>query len=496
MSDVNELKELLWERADEVELEPSIPPPVLRRARRRRAFNVTLAGGFAAIIAAAGFVGARSLDRDAPITPATPTPSIGPYNPQWGGIWPQATRTAAEQAQAEADAGNADFTWQLDSREVATRYVKDVVGWQPQAITAVSPFSVRGGGREQVILYSCDPSRRNPCVDPDPSKVTLTLRRLLRSDETGLWFVTVVGGPEPMKFSSPEPSGQPPAGEAPSSFVAVSRPPPGGEPTGKLVLVDSATGGVVSTILDGVDLSEGIGGLAIAPDGSTVYLAQGISACGGKILSVPVSGGQPATVATGWEPAVSPDGSMLAYVDGLYSCQTDQHLVVRNLATGEETTWALGYDPSVPRAGFNGVCRIVWFPDSRRLAFNLCYEEGNLPLVLDTVQDLGIGLKDAHQVPTGQGSSSTVYGVDGSADTLLVEQTCCWPDPTQRAVISVDPETGDVIEVLIESSSIGAGGFDATGQFLIYVDDRGDVYRWAGSGVPAKVAEDYVWVAW
>src|SRR5213075_2973434 len=71
----NELKELLSKRADEVRVEPEIPRPVLRRARRRRVLNGALAGLTAAIVVAGAVIGIRTALQDRGVPANTPSPS-------------------------------------------------------------------------------------------------------------------------------------------------------------------------------------------------------------------------------------------------------------------------------------------------------------------------------------------------------------------------------------------------------------------------------------
>jgi hypothetical protein len=66
----SELKQLLRDRADEARVEPTIPPAVLRRARRRRAGTVAMTGVVAAAVAAGALVGVRAaIDRGGAVRP-------------------------------------------------------------------------------------------------------------------------------------------------------------------------------------------------------------------------------------------------------------------------------------------------------------------------------------------------------------------------------------------------------------------------------------------
>ena len=66
-------------------------------------------------------------------------------------------------------------------------------------------------------------------------------------------------------------------------------------------------------------------------------------------MSVPVAGGPVRSVAAGSDPAVSPDGRMLAYVTGAEPHRGPEAIVVRNLATGSQRRWAFTSDTQKPR---------------------------------------------------------------------------------------------------------------------------------------------------
>jgi hypothetical protein len=66
----SEVRQLLRDRAEEARIEPTIPPAVLRRARRRRAGTVAMTGVVAAAVAAGALVGVRAaLDRGGALRP-------------------------------------------------------------------------------------------------------------------------------------------------------------------------------------------------------------------------------------------------------------------------------------------------------------------------------------------------------------------------------------------------------------------------------------------
>src|ERR1022692_4627484 len=101
-----------------------------------------------------------------------------------------------------------------------------------------------------------------------------------------------------------------PASSAPVVVSSSSAPPTGAGPgivavttAGALVKLDPANGSIIATLVSG-----GVGDeVSVSPDGSTVYFAQR-SGCKSEIESVSSSGGNPASIAPGDLPAISPDG--------------------------------------------------------------------------------------------------------------------------------------------------------------------------------------------
>ena len=136
----NELRELLRDKAEEMELPPEIPPPILRRARRRRMVNGALAAAVTAGLVAAVVVTAMTAFNQGSVTPAvSPTPSsTGPaVSPtatasstsalEWRGIWPYITLAAALEAQTAADDG--EQPWLLDAEQFVNTYARQELGW-------------------------------------------------------------------------------------------------------------------------------------------------------------------------------------------------------------------------------------------------------------------------------------------------------------------------------------------------------------------------------
>jgi hypothetical protein len=132
----------------------------------------------------------------------------------WRGLWPQDSREEGQRAQAAADAGDPRYSWQLgaDGEDVVLRYVRGELGWaQPQPLDIQVPEDAEGWLRRWRVIR-CAPRAANPdypeveCAPPADRTypaVYLTVERLLRHDDGGLWIVT---GVEPNVLHQPEPA--------------------------------------------------------------------------------------------------------------------------------------------------------------------------------------------------------------------------------------------------------------------------------------------------
>jgi len=92
----DELREALSRKAADAPRPGGIPDGVVRRAKRRRAANATLAGGLALTLAFGGFLGVRAaMDAAAPETEIIPgDPSVGPSPEPTTAPSPEPTETA------------------------------------------------------------------------------------------------------------------------------------------------------------------------------------------------------------------------------------------------------------------------------------------------------------------------------------------------------------------------------------------------------------------
>jgi hypothetical protein len=288
----------------------------------------------------------------------------------------------------------------------------------------------------------------------------------------------------------------------PAEIVALSRT--------EVVLLDSARGRRLRVLAAHPEAADPAGevfleGVALSADHRSAYYAVA-GPCGeGTVYRVPVDGrAPPERVATGISPAVSPDGSKLAYAapggagpDGRPRC--DNRIVVRDLRTGAERTWSYPDDPDpLPLYQDGVITRIAWAPDSTRLAFTLSYE-GDSVSILDTVVDRDLSESKELVVPGGGGDSRHPTWQASSGRVAVVNSAfeCCFADnytgPTRTLL--VDPDKMLSEDLLPPGKKPAWLDFDVTGHHLLYVDgDR--LYRRSGSGSPVAVGRGYVAADW
>ena len=312
-----------------------------------------------------------------------------------------------------------------------------------------------------------------------------------------------------------------PASSAPASSPA-SSPTPAGEPgivavttAGALVTLDPATGSVQRTLVPGGVLG---GEIAVSPDGSTVYYAVQQAACDLNIFSISINGGTPVPVASGEDPAISPDGTKLAFAQepvmtqdclpGPKKFASDFKLVILTLSSGAQRV--IPQPPQVVKDGLPApISYLSWASDSARLAVSI-----------STVQDnegWSLNLLDTttarYYLPPGPGV--TTVPVTGSPDAersyiregiflpdgnLFISRACCAGVPivnTSRLMWEVDTSGALVHQVAIgypdlDHMSLAA---DSSGQWLLYLGGK-DLYVSSDGNRPTEVAQGLIAAAW
>jgi hypothetical protein len=110
---------------------------------------------------------------------ATPEPTA--EGTTSGGMWPQSTLEEVRAAQDRADAGDPEYTWQVDPNlaawpdsntedpleeaEIFQRFIREVLGWEEFSGFAIGGYVPEGGHSHHlasVVFIRCEPGRTNP----------------------------------------------------------------------------------------------------------------------------------------------------------------------------------------------------------------------------------------------------------------------------------------------------------------------------------------------
>lgn len=163
-----------------------------------------------------------------------PTPTVTPTATSQPSIsvsmWPQSTLEEVRAAQERADAGDPDYTWQVDLQlftddtwtsdpgqiEIVDRFLREVLGWEAYVL---NPFEgmARDGyydtNYDQRYLR-CEPGRTNPLYPDEPcaptlddlryESVSLDLAQLVRQASDGIWVVSRWSRTAPFAQADPE----------------------------------------------------------------------------------------------------------------------------------------------------------------------------------------------------------------------------------------------------------------------------------------------------
>lgn len=301
----------------------------------------------------------------------------------------------------------------------------------------------------------------------------------------------VTGSKPPVKVAEPG-AAVLPGPAPPTALVAVRS-------TGEVALVDSATGTVVRVLA--THQPGAVGAPAITPDRRSVYYAVDPGCGTGGLHRVALDGrSAPELVGKGVAPAVSPDGRSLAYARAAVAGGCPNAVVVRDLTTGAERTWAYPDGEEFRSALYleGVIARIAWAPDSRRLAYTLSYE-GDTVAVLDTVTHSDLGQTTEVVVPGGGGDSRHPAWQASTGRLAVVNSAfaCCYDDNYDgpRRTLAVELPSRKVENVLAPGREPSWLDFDLTGRHLLYVED-GRLYGRTEGGRVTLVAEDVTAADW
>ncbi len=143
---------------------------------------------------------------------ASSEPSAEPTTP--GQMWPQTTLEEVRAAQEGADAGDPDYTWQVDSAlvgdaspwgsQVLDRFIREGLGWEEFRHGDGLTYGDQGSYYTELVFLRCAAGEANPLYPDDPNggdcaptiddthyeTVMLTLEQPVRRDPSGIWVVT------------------------------------------------------------------------------------------------------------------------------------------------------------------------------------------------------------------------------------------------------------------------------------------------------------------
>lgn len=281
---------------------------------------------------------------------------------------------------------------------------------------------------------------------------------------------------------------------------------------GALAVLNPATGSPRRTLVP----SGVIGDEISVSAGGTVYFAIR-HGCTDLIESIPARGGTPAVISTGSLPAVSPNGSQLAFASepsltqGCLPSNPDltplYKIEVRTLSSGVQATY-----PMVPAGQDNGlpapISHLSWAPGGDQLAVSISSvqdnEGWNLALVnLAVAKYYMSGAGISYVAPTGQPTPRRSYlreGVYLPDGNLFVSRACCAGVPiknTSRLLWEVNTSGALVHQVAIgypnlEHTSLSVS---ASGRWLLYIAGTG-LYVSHGGATPRELTTGLIAAAW
>lgn len=270
---------------------------------------------------------------------------------------------------------------------------------------------------------------------------------------------------------------------------------------GRVVVLDANSGQEVRELLAGVRTDDPAkNDIAVTPDQRDAYVALPRQESGGDdhIVRAPVAGGDAEIVVTGGSsPAVSPDGSTLAYVTlvGEPPGLSEPRLVLRNLVTDEEVQFTGRDQP------FHSIADVAWTADGDEVVFTA----GEINTGVYAIDRNATSMQQARRLGPGTQQSSELSwrSIAAFGDGLAVVETCCDVGFDERwHVVSVDPTDGSVDGRLVPDERVEATHLDsnATASELLIVTlegaTGGPLLHWDGTGSPDAVAQDVVVAAW
>lgn len=279
------------------------------------------------------------------------------------------------------------------------------------------------------------------------------------------------------------------AGDAERVIVAV-------DAQGRVVTLDPESGETRDVLLEDIPVDDPAkNDIAVTPSGDAAYVVRpSETETDPTIVHVPLDGGDPADVAQGLAPAVSPDGERLAYVafegEGV---DAEPRIVVRQLADGSEREIAPGTEQP-----FVFISDLAWTDGGEETAFIA----GEVQTGGWIVEADAADLDDARRLgPTAREEGSYWVAVSAFGERLAISEFCCDVPPERFLLLAVSTDPIEVEGGLLEDEyQISHVDDDSDGDALVFVAEvgpnRGTLYRWDGEGEAERLADGIVAAAW
>jgi DNA-binding beta-propeller fold protein YncE len=284
--------------------------------------------------------------------------------------------------------------------------------------------------------------------------------------------------------------------------------------SGAVVLLDPSSGAVTRTLVPSGAVGDAI---AVSPNGQTVYYEVG-TGCQHQIWRVPTAGGSATEVTSaGSAPAISPDGTKLAYarqdfVTDTGSCApsgditSDYQLVVLDLATQAAKRYPM--PRQMASSGLPApIGHLSWSADGSHLAVSITSvqdnEGWNLHIMDPSTDATYLSDSSTGDVPMPGAAQNSYYreGVYLPNGKLFAIRQCCggWPpNTTSVALLEIDPASGQVMsQVAIGLTDRDHTSLDASadGHWLLYLSGH-DLEVSQDGAKPTVLASGFVAAAW
>ena len=164
----------------------------VERRRHRRERNERLRAGILAMVIAVGGTtfAVRAFSGSGTARMGEPGLQVEAY-----AFWPERTEDEASVVQQQADVGDPEVAWRLDTIAVAETFARQALGWAGEF--QVAPAEPADDGsvaiRVETIAVPCPtPGGDDPVDCPSPRAGTVVVDQIVRPDPSGIWSVVGV----------------------------------------------------------------------------------------------------------------------------------------------------------------------------------------------------------------------------------------------------------------------------------------------------------------